>query len=164
MDSYKNNLHKMASPKLFEFAKTLRQSSTEAEKLVWQRIRNKQVDDLKFRRQHPLDEYIADFYCHEKKLVIELDGSIHDNVEKMEDDFNRTFILKEFGITVLRFRNEEIKNEIEFVIEEIKKIAENFECNVLKRDIEKICCGLEKFIIISPASFSSRRRIEDEVK
>ena len=113
----------MASPTLFEFAKTLRQNSTEAEKLLRQKIKNKQVGDLKFRRQHPLDKYIADFYCHEKKLVIELDGNIHDAKEKKEDDFNRTYVLNEFGITVLRFRNEEIKNEMAFVIEEIKKIA-----------------------------------------
>lgn len=124
MSSYNSNLHKMASPKLFEFARTLRQNSTEAEKLLWQQIRNKQIDNLKFRRQHPLEKYIADFYCHEKKLVIELDGSIHNDKEKREDDYNRTYVLKEFGIMVLRFRNEEVKNDIKFVIEEIRKVAQ----------------------------------------
>lgn len=123
MSSYNNNLHKMASPKLFEFARVLRQNQTEAENLLWQKIRNKQINNLKFRRQHPLNKYIADFYCHEKKLVIELDGSIHDGKEKKEDDFNRTYVLKEFDITVIRFRNEEVMNTIEFVVEQIKIIA-----------------------------------------
>lgn len=124
MSSYNDNLHKMASPKMFQFAKTLRQNSTEAEKLLWQKLRNNQVENLKFRRQHPLDKYIADFYCHEKKLVIELDGDIHDDKEKQKDDFNRTYALQEFGITVLRFKNEEVKNNIGLVIEQIKTTAE----------------------------------------
>jgi very-short-patch-repair endonuclease len=122
MSSYNDNLHRKASPKLFEFAKALRHASTEAEGLLWQKVRNKQIENLKFRRQHPLDKYIADFYCHEKKLVIELDGSIHDVKEKKEDDFNRTYVLQEFGITVLRFRNEEVKEKMEFVLEQIKAI------------------------------------------
>ena len=124
MSSYNDNLHKKASPKLFGFAKALRQTSTEAESLLWQRLRNRQIENLKFRRQHPLDKYIADFYCHEKALVIELDGSIHDAKEKKEDDFNRTYVLQEFGITVIRFSNEEIKSNMEFVIERIKEFVQ----------------------------------------
>ncbi len=71
-----------------------------------------------------MDKYIADFYCHEKALVIELDGSIHNAKEKKEDDFNRTYVLQEFGITVIRFSTEEIKNNMEFVIERIKAFVQ----------------------------------------
>src|ERR1035437_9732286 len=80
-ESYNDNLHKYSSPKIYEFAKDLRQTSTVAEQLLWEHIRNKKLSGLKFRRQHPLDNYIADFYCHEKKLAIQLDGGIHNNKE-----------------------------------------------------------------------------------
>lgn len=114
--SYNNNLHKNSSGKIYEFAKVLRQRSTVAEQLIWNRIRNKKLSGLKFRRQHPLDNYVADFYCHEKKLVIELDGEIHDNKEAISMDANRTFDLSHFEITVTRFKNEEVINNIEDVL------------------------------------------------
>lgn len=115
-ESYNDNLHKYSSPKIYEFAKDLRQNSTEAEKLLWEKIRNKKLSGLKFRRQHPLDNYIADFYCHEKKLAIELDGEIHNNEETRAMDENRTFMLNELNITVMRFGNEEVINDVRAVI------------------------------------------------
>jgi very-short-patch-repair endonuclease len=119
MDSYNDNLHKKSSPVLYEYAKQMRRNSTEAEEALWQRLKNKRVAGLKFRRQHPIDKFIADFYCHEKKLVIELDGDIHDQKEQTDLDKGRTETLNEFGIEVLRFKNEEILDNIEQVIKKI---------------------------------------------
>ena len=122
-DSYNDNLHKYSSPKIYEFAKDLRQNATVTEQLLWEQIRNKKLSGLKFRRQHPLDNYIADFYCHEKKLVIELDGKIHNRKEVKAMDANRTFMLAGLMITVIRFNNEEVINDIENVIKRIDEIA-----------------------------------------
>ena len=122
MENYNENLHKSAYSKLYEYAKELRKDETNAEELLWQRIRNKQVVGLKFRRQHPLDKFIADFYCHEKKLVIELDGSVHDHEDNKQADEGRSYELNELHITVIRFRNEEVIDDIEKVI---KKIIES---------------------------------------
>ena len=68
----------MIDPQLLEFAKTMRHNATDAENLMWQRLRNKHFMDLKFRRQHVIKAYIVDFYCYEIGLVIELDGSQHE--------------------------------------------------------------------------------------
>jgi very-short-patch-repair endonuclease len=119
MDSYNDNLHKKSSPVLYEYAKQMRRNSTEAEEALWHRLKNKQVVGLKFRRQHPIDKFIADFYCHEKRLVIELDGSIHAHDEQRDLDKGRTDTLNEFGIKVLRFKNEEILDNVEEVIKKI---------------------------------------------
>lgn len=121
MESHNDNLHKKSSPVLYEYAKKMRKNSTEAEELLWRRLKDKQVAGLKFRRQHPIDRFIADFYCHEKKLLIELDGSIHSNNEQCDLDKGRTETLNEFGISVLRFSNEEILNSIEDVILKIQE-------------------------------------------
>ncbi len=121
--SYNDNLHKGANGKLYEFSRELRQVETEAEKVLWEWLRNKKLNGLKFRRQHPLSSYIADFYCHEKKLVIELDGAIHETKENMDYDKTRTQQLNEEGIIVVRFRNEEVMNDIEAVIKKIREVA-----------------------------------------
>ena len=120
---YNDNLHKGANGKLYEFSRALRQVETEAEKKMWEFLRNKKLNGLKFRRQHPLSNYIADFYCHEKKLVIELDGAIHDTKENIEYDKARTQHLNEEGIIVVRFRNEEVMNSIEVVLKKIRVAA-----------------------------------------
>lgn len=78
---YKDNLTWAAKPDIFSKAKELRKSMTIAEKILWKHLRNNKLNGLKFRRQHPLDIFIADFYCHPKRLIIELDGGIHDTLE-----------------------------------------------------------------------------------
>lgn len=83
-------------------------------------LRNRKLDDLKFRRQHPVDIFILDFYCHEKKLAIEVDGEIHNNEEQKEWDDSRTVELTELGIHILRFTNEEVVNSVSEVINSIK--------------------------------------------
>ena len=116
---YKINLTWNAKPGIFENAKGLRRSMTEAEKILWKHLRNSKLHGLKFRRQHPVDIFIADFYCHQKKLIIELDGNIHDILEQKEYDEGRTFKLEEKGFKILRFKNEEIINDLENVLDRI---------------------------------------------
>ncbi len=123
-EDYNDNLHKGAIGKLYQYGRELRQSSTKAEKILWKYLRNRKLDGLKFRRQHPIDKFIADFYCHEEKLVVELDGAVHDDVMNAQYDKARTYELKGSGITVIRFRNSEVENNISFVLNEIRKATE----------------------------------------
>ncbi|MBI2730637.1 MAG: DUF559 domain-containing protein [Sphingobacteriales bacterium] len=122
-DSYNDNLHKGAIGKLYEFGRDLRRTSTETEKILWEQLRNRKLKGLKFRRQHPIDKFVADFYCHEKRLVVELDGAVHNDKEVKEYDDNRTFILNELGITVMRFRNDEVINNLHQVLKMITEFA-----------------------------------------
>ena len=101
-------LHLGAKTETIHYAQILRKSMTEAEKVLWIEIKNRKLDGLKFRRQHPLHYYIADFYCHEKRLVIEIDGGIHETITVKEHDENRTAELDRFDITILRFTNEQV--------------------------------------------------------
>ena len=93
---------------IFDRARELRANTTEPEKILWDRISNRQLDGFKFRRQHPINTYIADFYCHQAKLVVELDGLIHYYPENKEYDKSRNLEMEGLGIRVIRFRNEEI--------------------------------------------------------
>ena len=97
----------------------MRKEMTSAEKLLWSKLCNKQFNGYKFRKQHPIGRYIADFYCHDLKLIIEIDGDIHN--ERKEYDENRDVFLKADGYTVLRFSNDEIENTLEDVLETIRK-------------------------------------------
>ena len=117
-----------ASPLIHARARGLRKRLTEAEKILWQRIRNRQIKNIKFRRQHPIDIFIADFYSHEIKLVIELDGEIHNKPENIEKDKIRTTHLELLGITVIRFTNKEVFQDIEGVISKIEYLS----CSLLK--------------------------------
>ena len=100
-----------------DIARSLRKNLTEPEKLLWKELRNRKLNGLKFLRQHPLFYFtlhkrtylfIADFYCADKKLVIELDGKIHDYIQ--EYDKNRDYVMTERGLNVLRIKNEELEN------------------------------------------------------
>ncbi|WP_040397034.1 endonuclease domain-containing protein, partial [Cesiribacter andamanensis] len=115
------DFHKGAGNRQFEFARQNRKELTAAEGVLWKRLRNGRLDRYKFRRQHPLAGFIADFYCHEARLVIEVDGEVHDSAEQMQYDEERTLALKELGIRVIRFTNEEVLTNIGQVLEEIKK-------------------------------------------
>jgi len=105
-----------ATPKILGIAYDLRNGMTEAEKLLWSRLRNRQVKGFKFRRQHPINEFVVDFFCYDAKLVIELDGSVHDDLHQSERDKERTRILNIMGLSEMRFRNEEVINNLEDVI------------------------------------------------
>jgi very-short-patch-repair endonuclease len=115
----KEGVFKGASPLVFELAKDLRRNMTQAEKILWMHLRTG-VSGLKFRRQHPIGPCIADFYCHKIKLIIEADGLIHEKAEILDYDKKREGDLKDLGIHVLRFKNEEILEDFEFVLEKIR--------------------------------------------
>ena len=117
-----SELHLGAVSKTYDKAGALRKSLTPAEEKLWEAIRNRKLNGFKFRRQHPLKQFIADFYCHEKKLIIELDGEIHQNPGNSEYDEGRTFELERFGLTVLRFNNDEVLKSLDKVLEKIRKV------------------------------------------
>lgn len=121
MENYGDELFKGANPKLFEFSKIFRKTQTDAQDIIWQSLRNRKMLGFKFRRQHPLGKYIADFYCFEAKLVIEIDGGIHNQLENKEYDENRSIELEELGITVIRFTNEMVSCDLNKVLDIIKE-------------------------------------------
>jgi len=108
------HLESRASPAIRRRAKELRQQMTPAEKALWERLRNRQLSGLKFRRQCPIGPYIADFYCAQFRLVIEVDGGVH--VAQAKADEQRSQGLADYGYRVLRVRNEEILSDLESVL------------------------------------------------
>ena len=117
----RRNMHLGAKPSVFRKANELRRNQTEAERILWQHLRNKQMEGIRFRRQHPMSGYVGDFYAHEVKFVIETDGEYHeDPVQKFYDN-DRTENLKLNGLTILRFSNEEVLNNIEEVLSQIRQ-------------------------------------------
>ncbi|MBA4301930.1 Very-short-patch-repair endonuclease [Algoriphagus alkaliphilus] len=118
--TYSENLFYGASPEIHRRAKELRKQMTPAEKILWELLKEKSLGGYKFRRQHPINKFIADFYCHELGLVIELDGSVHDSLDQTEYDSGRTYELEELGLKVIRFKNDQVINELFKVLEEIR--------------------------------------------
>ena len=107
------------TPELQQAAWRLRNRLTPAEEALWEALRDKQLAGLKFRRQHPVEQFILDFYCPRFKLVVELDGSVHET--RSEEDVARTEHLNAFGYRVIRFRNEEV---LENLLNVLKRIAD----------------------------------------
>jgi very-short-patch-repair endonuclease len=96
-------------------ARRLRTNQTDAERILWLRLRDRRLNGLKFRRQVPIDRYVVDFFCADAHLVIELDGGQHATA----DETNRTKILEAMGYLLLRFWNNDVLENIEGVLEEI---------------------------------------------
>jgi len=117
------SMWKGASAEIFSRAKHLRENMTDTEIKLWEELKNKKLLGHKFRRQHPISNYIVDFYCHKLKLVIEVDGGYHNNLEQLELDKARTEILEFQDLKIIRFSNEEIFKNLSGVINEIKMIA-----------------------------------------
>jgi len=115
----KTNMFYGAGHLIFEKAKQLRNNVTPTEMILWGRLKES-FPDLKFRRQHPISFYITDFYCHTKKLVIEIDGSIHNLEEIKINDELRQKELEALGLTVIRFTTKEISHELESVLQRIE--------------------------------------------
>lgn len=113
-------------PELIARAKELRRPLTPAEAKLWHRLKTKQLYGLKFRRQHPIHRFILDFYCHEQRLVIEVDGDSHAEPTQQRYDQARTEWLNQQGLRVLRFSNREIEDNLEGVLVEIAR-----QCGVL---------------------------------
>lgn len=108
------------------FAKKLRKGQTDVERLLWSKLRNRQIEGVKFRRQEPINGYIVDFICYEKKLIIELDGGQHNKGQSKEYDKLRTNTLNSNGFRVLRFWNNEIVNNTDGVLEYIRMEVVNY--------------------------------------
>ncbi len=106
---------------LKERAKEMRNKPTEAEKMLWNVLSSRGVEGYKFRRQHVIGQYIVDFVCLEKMLVIEVDGSIHNHPEQIELDKERTIWLESKGFKVVRYTNKEVLNNLHEIIEKISK-------------------------------------------
>lgn len=113
-----NNMFYGAGPLIFQKAEQLRNKMTRSEELLWNYLNHNQWN-LKFRRQHPISMYVVDFYCHKLKLVLEIDGNIHELEDVKRNDIIRQNNLKELGLHVIRFKNEQIINKLENVIGEI---------------------------------------------
>ena len=109
-----------AGPKTQERARELRQRETKCEKILWKRLKAKNLK-VKFRRQHPISFFIADFYCHEARLVIEVDGKIHLKPTQREHDKNRDAEFERLGIHVVRITNEDVTYHIGKVMRKIKE-------------------------------------------
>ena len=120
MTSYNDNLHQNSKAYAFEYARSLRRMQTKAEEILWEALRNSQLCNLKFRRQHPFDNYILDFYNHKMKLAVEVDGEVHNDPEVAAYDKARTMSLNENGITVLRFKNTEVESDLKMVLKKIE--------------------------------------------
>ena len=95
----------------------LRNSSPQSEALLWAHLRQRQVDSLRFRRQYSVGAYVLDFYCPEVKLAIEIDGATHDGDDAAEYDANRQAWIEQFGIRFLRFSNQQVRNDINSVLQ-----------------------------------------------
>ena len=108
-------MHQFVNYRLFGNACELRKNETPAENKLWEALRRKQLDGFKFRRQHPLGLYILDFYCHAKKLGVELDGGYNNDKGQIFLDKKRTEQLNDQEIKIIRFQNEEVLQNLETV-------------------------------------------------
>ena len=120
----RSNMFYGALPILFDFARKLRDHQTEAELFLWSQLENLKYLNVRFKRQHPILYFVADFYCHKVKLIIEVDGGYHDIPEQYKYDKEREHELEDLGLKVIRFTNEQVLFHIENslkVIEEVIK-------------------------------------------
>ena len=106
-----------------EFARALRRRQTLAERTLWTAIRGKRLDGLKFRRQYGISRYFADFACESLRLVVELDGAVHDEDDNQLNDHVRQQEIEAHGWAVLRFRNEEVMTSLHTVLDAIRAHA-----------------------------------------
>jgi very-short-patch-repair endonuclease len=121
-----------AKPHIFEKAFALRKNMTPPEQKLWDRLKGKKVLGLRFRPQHPIDIFIADFYCHPLKLVIEVDGDIHKSRDRREYDIGREAEIGRWGIRVIRYTNQEIEEHLEEVVNSIRK-----NCKMRKEELNQ---------------------------
>jgi very-short-patch-repair endonuclease len=119
MEELEKNMYFKAKPETMEAARLLRKNMTYYEKQLWEKLKGKQIDGYRFRRQHPIDLFIADFYCHEARLVVEIDGEIHNHKEEYDD--GRSAEMEKYEIKVIRFTNSEVEENIENVVSRIKQ-------------------------------------------
>lgn len=102
----------------------LRKRSTRSEELLWRALRGRKLDGLKFRRQHPFGASVVDFYCHEKRLVVEIDGAVHLGQEAQEQDEIRQEIIEKYGVRFVRLSAGEVEADLKESLVKIKAAAE----------------------------------------
>jgi len=118
MEEIEKPMYYGAKPGILEAARILRNAMTFHENLLWERMKLKKISGVRFRWQHPIDIFIADFYCHEARLVVEVDGEVH--ISRKEYDIGRTAEMDKYGIKVIRFSNLEVESNIEEVVKRIE--------------------------------------------
>jgi very-short-patch-repair endonuclease len=120
-------IHTRTSPEIYAkiklLAREMRRAPTPAEDALWRRLRGRGVAGLRFRRQHFIDRFIVDFYCQSARLVIEVDGPVHD--QQTEYDATRTEFLESLGLRVMRFSNDDVLTRMQSVLEAIIGAAQN---------------------------------------
>ncbi|MES1022191.1 DUF559 domain-containing protein [Gloeocapsa sp. BRSZ] len=109
------------TPGIIAAARRLRQNLTPAEKILWEALRNQQLNKLKFRCQHGVGSFVVDFYCAECRLVVELDGEIHE--QRVNYDTVSTAKLQQYGLRVITFRNQEVITNLDNVPQQILKAS-----------------------------------------
>ncbi|HUH46282.1 MAG TPA: endonuclease domain-containing protein [Arenibacter sp.] len=114
----KNRVH--TKKELAQHRKELRRNLTSAEAFLWERLKSRRLDGHRFTKQHSIGNYIVDFYCASEKLIVELDGEVHNHPEAMEYDEKRTHYLNGWGYKVIRFENKMVFDFLDSVLEEIK--------------------------------------------
>ena len=122
-----------AKPEIFEKATILRANMTDAEKLLWEKLKDRNLFKFKFRRQHPIDIFIVDFYSHPVLLVIEVDGEYHLNFEQKEYDIGRSAELENWGLKIIRFSNDEILKNLDNVVGKIREEIEFRELEIKQK-------------------------------
>src|SRR5439155_11089579 len=115
---------------LVDRARELRQKQTPAEDIAWELLRDRRFEGLKFRRQHQIGDYIADFCCTEHKLDVEFDGDIHRSAEVIAKDTKRDAYLRSLGFKILRFQNEIVLNQPEELLRQIAAALPSTVCRV----------------------------------
>lgn len=110
--------------KKYILARNLRQNQTPQEQKLWSILRNRQLCNLKFKRQYPIGNYIVDFVCKERKIIIEVDGGQHNSIDIIAYDEERTKYLKSLGFKVIRFWNNEIDDNMEGIYAKLKELLE----------------------------------------
>ena len=117
-----NHVHLHNRTSLRKARRELRHSLTLAEARLWLHLQRRQLDGWKFRRQHSIGPYIVDFYCPAARLVVELDGAAHDSVAASRNDERRSNYLTVYGISVIRFLNDDVRDNLEGVLESIRSV------------------------------------------
>jgi very-short-patch-repair endonuclease len=115
---------RFVTSKTLKRARALRHNQTEAEKLLWWRLRNRNLNGFKFVRQEPVGRFIADFLCHEKKLIVEVDGATHGDAHEVAYDAKRTEFLEAQGFFVLRVQNQDVFTALDDVLDGIVNALE----------------------------------------
>jgi cyclase len=120
MDMEKPSMFYSANAVIFKNAKKLRSEMTSSEIKLWERLSKNQLG-VRFRAQHPVSDFVVDFYCHKARLIIEVDGDIHFNEKNIQEDMLREKEIESLGLLVIRFTNEHLQKDIENVVSMIKQ-------------------------------------------